>query len=464
MSSSSQFEEVLPNELILMIFEYLKAYDLFQSFYNLNRRFNNLFHSIPLYHIDLNNIEGKATLDYYQHSVIPKIQYQQNEPAIVFDMNDDRCHCMRILNQLKLMNLKSLRIKNLNADNGIYLLSILPMFKQLAFLCIQSKVDLNLKQFLQIITMTSLKQFQLLFLNYYYPSYGSIESQITLSNIEYLCIYRYFRITQLQELLRYLPKLKKLFIYIRSSGCSTSVNNNLHQFVPNLNDLQLFVQDLDFDELQLLLRPLSQQLKRLAISCWSYEYSDGQKWENFLKSFLLLKHFHLDITLSTLPPYTINMKQILSTFETNFFFDSHWYFAIDYNPNADIKFVLYSLPWPIKYFHTILYNIETLSTITRMDPNYSTKNVQNLYIQLYNQVSNSTTMVNKNDGQRYYSNVESLILINRLSNDIDRSSKIIDDLCHTIDLTKIKSLKFDNFDHIQSSSIINIMNFIPNLL
>ncbi|CAF4820729.1 unnamed protein product, partial [Rotaria sp. Silwood2] len=126
MSSSSQFEEVLSNELILMIFEYLNAYDLFESFYNLNRRFNNLFHSIPLYHIDLNNIEGKATLDYYQHSVIPKIQYQQNEPAIVLDMNDDRCHY-----------------------NGIYLLSILPMFKQLAFLCIQSKVDLNLKQFLQ---------------------------------------------------------------------------------------------------------------------------------------------------------------------------------------------------------------------------------------------------------------------------------------------------------------------------
>ncbi|CAF4617675.1 unnamed protein product [Rotaria sp. Silwood1] len=228
--------------------------------------------------------------------------------------------------------------------------------------------------------------------------------------------------------------------------------------------IDLYGWNYDFDELQLLLHPLSQQLKRLAISCWSYQYSDGQKWENFLKSFLLLKHFHLDITLSTLPSYTINMKQILSKFETKFFFDSHWYFAIDYNPKADIKFVLYSLPWPIKYFHTILYNIETFSTITRMDPNYSTKNVQNLYIQLYNQVSNSTTMVNKNDGQRYYSNVESLILINRLSNDIDQSSKIIDDLCHTIDLTKIKSLKFDDFDHLQSPAIINIMNFIPNLL
>ncbi|CAF1566788.1 unnamed protein product, partial [Rotaria sordida] len=66
--------------------------------------------------------------------------------------------------------------------------------------------------------------------------------------------------------------------------------------------------------------------------------------------------------------------------------------------------------------------------------------------------------------QHYYSNVESLILINRLLNNNDQSSQIIDDLCHRIDLTKIKSLKFDNFDDLQSISIINIINFIPNLL
>ncbi|CAF1518225.1 unnamed protein product, partial [Rotaria sordida] len=69
-----------------------------------------------------------------------------------------------------------------------------------------------------------------------------------------------------------------------------------------------------FDELQLLLQPLSQQLKRLAISCWSFQYSNGKKWEIFLKSFLLLKNFHLDITLYELPSNSINIKQILSTF------------------------------------------------------------------------------------------------------------------------------------------------------
>ena len=204
-------------------------------------------------------------------------------------------------------------------------------------------------------------------------------------------------------------------------------------------------------------------MKRLAISCWSYEYANGQKWEIFLKSFSLLKHFHLDITLTTLPPHPINTKQILSTFQTKFFLDAPWYFAIDYNPHVHFKFVLYTLPWPIKYFHTILYDIETLTTSTTTDQSDLT-NVQNLYIELYDQMPNSTAITNKNDGQRYYPNAESLILFNQLSNNTDRSSPIIDDLCHTINLAKIKSLKFDNFDHSQSKSIINIINSIPNLL
>ena len=251
MSSLSQFEKLLPNEILLMMFEYLNVYDLLQSFYNLNQRFNNLIQSMPLYHINLSNIERKGVFDYHQYSVIPKIQYQQNETAIVLDIDDDLCNCIRILDQLKLMNLKSLRIKNLNEDSSTYLLSILPIFTQLTYLRIQSKVSLNLDQFLQLITMPSLKQFQLLFLNYYYPAYASIESQIPLSNIEDLCVYRYFRIQQFQELLRYLPKLKRLFTYIKSGSYFMPINNNLHQFVPDLNDLQLYVQNLGIDSLLL---------------------------------------------------------------------------------------------------------------------------------------------------------------------------------------------------------------------
>ncbi|CAF0900983.1 unnamed protein product [Didymodactylos carnosus] len=248
LSLSSKFEEIFPNELLLMIFEYLNVYDLFQSFYNMNKRFNNLIHSMSLYHIDLNNIQRKQIFDYYRHSIIPKIQYQQKETTIVLDIDDDLCNCIRILDKIKTMNLKSLKIKNLNGDNINYLVSVLSTFKQLTFLRIQSKADLNSNQFLQLITIPSLKKFQLLFLNYYYPSYRLIESKITTSNIEYLQIRQHFPIQQFQQLLQYLPKLKKLFTYIKSGGYSMSIDNNLHQFVPNLNELKLYVQGLGIND------------------------------------------------------------------------------------------------------------------------------------------------------------------------------------------------------------------------
>ena len=120
--------------------------------------------------------------------------------------------------------------------------------------------------------------------------------------------------------------------------------------------------------------------------------------------------------------------------------DAQWHFTIDYNSYVSIKF--YTLPWPRTYFDTILYNIKTLSTTTIADHSYSMKKVQNLTIQLFNQASKSTALVKQNDGQRYYSNVESLILIKHfLTKKHDQSSQMIDDLCHIIDLIKIKFIK-----------------------
>ncbi|CAF4301411.1 unnamed protein product, partial [Adineta steineri] len=102
---------------------------------------------MPLYHIDLNNIQRKATFDYYQNLVIPTIQCRDNLTMFTLDIDDDLCSCIRILDQIKLENVTSLKIKNLNKDNAIYLLSLLPSLIQLLFLRIQSKVDLDLNQF-----------------------------------------------------------------------------------------------------------------------------------------------------------------------------------------------------------------------------------------------------------------------------------------------------------------------------
>ncbi|CAF0744661.1 unnamed protein product [Adineta ricciae] len=51
-NTSSKFE-ILPNELVIKIFDYLNTFDLFHSFYNLNIRFNSLIQSLKSLHLTL---------------------------------------------------------------------------------------------------------------------------------------------------------------------------------------------------------------------------------------------------------------------------------------------------------------------------------------------------------------------------------------------------------------------------
>jgi len=43
--------ELLPNEILLLFFQYFNAQDLFQAFYNLNNRFNQLIQSFNELHL-----------------------------------------------------------------------------------------------------------------------------------------------------------------------------------------------------------------------------------------------------------------------------------------------------------------------------------------------------------------------------------------------------------------------------
>jgi hypothetical protein len=64
----SKFEH-LPNELLLDIFSYCRARDLFISLFNLNQRFNTLIY-IQILNIDLGNALPKYLLDIYYKSVL----------------------------------------------------------------------------------------------------------------------------------------------------------------------------------------------------------------------------------------------------------------------------------------------------------------------------------------------------------------------------------------------------------
>jgi len=77
MSSKSLRLEQIPNEILIDIFQYFDARDLFRIFYNLNIRFNTLiksFHHLNLiFHMEFfidNQIDNNYIFPFYVHTLI----------------------------------------------------------------------------------------------------------------------------------------------------------------------------------------------------------------------------------------------------------------------------------------------------------------------------------------------------------------------------------------------------------
>ncbi len=68
--------EILPNELLLELFQYLDATELFRAFWNLNNRFDTLlFTHFRLYHVNFHSFIKYQT-DFLSRHVIPLITNQ----------------------------------------------------------------------------------------------------------------------------------------------------------------------------------------------------------------------------------------------------------------------------------------------------------------------------------------------------------------------------------------------------
>jgi len=110
--------EDLPNELFLIIFSYLKKYQLIQSFFQLNKRLNSILFKF-VYHINLSSIITKDQLDKYL-----------NIYSFIHSLTIDNYHIGNyFLDKIKFIQLQNLyRIKLI--DNGINLQeNLLKIFK-----------------------------------------------------------------------------------------------------------------------------------------------------------------------------------------------------------------------------------------------------------------------------------------------------------------------------------------------
>ncbi|CAF1476789.1 unnamed protein product [Didymodactylos carnosus] len=263
--------EQLPNEIVLDILQYLKSLDLFESFNDLNWRFNQLL-SVLMLSVNISEALSKHLFDDYCINVIPKCLTQ----TVSLKISDrfGRLTQFHKLFQLDMfMNIRSLILQNPTHDNLKLIMKKLSKLIHIEQLQIASygpnKLDLNScsKTMTEVIFQkkTTLKRVTLSF----YSSIILDQTTIQTCNIEYLNMYGCY-IDEFVTLLKHLPKIKRVDIHVYNSQNSDDTTDykiyqNIGQYVPNLTYVEIHVSHIEFDKTEQLLKSIP-QLKILVFS------------------------------------------------------------------------------------------------------------------------------------------------------------------------------------------------------
>ncbi|CAF1515113.1 unnamed protein product, partial [Didymodactylos carnosus] len=447
--------EALPNELILQIFGYFNAYDVFKSFYSLNVRLNSLLHATHL-HIDLINVT-KAVHNYHQQVIMPTTsKSNQMITAKLQDISDR----IKISDSLVAINLQSLTIDGLTIKNIDYVRSILLKLKHLIYLSLTSSPDCirtNLTDKLRETIFTdsemsrSLKSCKL---SLAYPIHfrDNVTTNARASAIEYLSFCQWCDIYQLTSLLKRVPKIKSLTVYL--CGDFEDTDLALSPLSENLISFRAEIVRVSFADIQLLLinrlSPKLEYLKILTVD--RLEYMDGKKWEQFLSFYFpILKQFQLSCTVNDVktPP---NLTEIAQSFRTKYYLEHKWYYVFDYDKE---ELSMYPVGTTFENFVTTGYDIQTLATTD--DPqilNHTFQNIKILDLALYD---NPTALT-----KRCYPNVHTLSFSSKLSSSVNVSPALIDDILNTISVANLKTLRFQDGE-IYPRMMLELIKFTPNL-
>jgi hypothetical protein len=264
MSFSPTKFEILPNEILLEIFEYLPTINIFETFFYLNQRYNTLLLSIRL-RIDLINI-SKQMFDYYNHFLFPIISH-----CIISlrceDIFDRLIHSIHLEN---FISLEYLTITNINKITLEYLILHLNKFTNLIYLNLQTTNELNINE---LYFEQPMKLIEKCILNL--NKRIIIQGNQCYSNIKYLTINQYHIDDLLSFIHIYTPKLRHLSVTLNDEYNTKQLLEKTED-KHYLESLTIKECRIPFDRIeQLILNSLS-YLKRLNINAVGADYADGE--------------------------------------------------------------------------------------------------------------------------------------------------------------------------------------------
>ncbi|CAF4281305.1 unnamed protein product [Rotaria sp. Silwood2] len=349
--------ELLANELLLDLFEYLNAYNLFRAFHGLNARFNQLlFIQLQKYYLDFRLI-SKNNFEYFCQQYLTSI----NNRVISLHLSDD----------VETPNLPQLFLSygyRINQFIHLKFLSIdcissFDLLNQIIFQCHElsylthlnimihnkQEPEENFRAFINDIW--SLSKLTHCYLDIQYP-YATwlLEMTMISQSIKYLstkniCYSSY----SLFHLFKHTPNLERL--YIGSIG--QFYDQHIQTIIPSLITLSMTAQF----TLQWM-KNLFQQIPNLCYLTLEINniYLDGQGWEKILTNYFHnIKIFRLKMTVEFSPLEDIEeqVDQLLNSFRSHYWIEKHqWFVRCDWCPmNINKTGLLYTLPYTFDTFY-----------------------------------------------------------------------------------------------------------------
>ncbi len=353
-NSVTHFED-LSNDLIYEIFEYIDAYHIYEGFFNLNTRFQNLLinSTVPI-KINISSLSKSTFQSYYTHFIMPnkhriKSLHLSNPFTIdfFFSSTEDILKCSRletlILHNIEPKCLENLLLRLISSPN-------------LSSLVVCFGYDSNKNTLYNLILQLPVLKYCKIFLNdiefgmVFRDARKSILplpfSTNKFSPIEHLVINDSCGFNEIIPILSYVPQLRRLSINYLSE-----VYNQKTEISPivlnNLTHLSLTMGSLRFDQFEQFIKNLFNALQVLHITTkYHTAYLDADRWEQLILSHmphLKIFDFHHTDEMLFVDKYEGIYQSLLKKFTSSFWSERQWFFVHGRNCRAYSHGIFYSI-------------------------------------------------------------------------------------------------------------------------
>ncbi|CAF4045664.1 unnamed protein product [Adineta steineri] len=457
----TDFED-LSNELIYEIFELLDFYHVYQAFYSLNTRFNNLItnSTLPI-DINLSSI-SKSNFEQYNKDIILPSKHRIHSLHISSPcLYDHVSSPIRILSQF--LHLKKLTLDNIEST---YVESILPVLSSLPDLFSLSIDNVGYIQDETVLHqhIFSLSALTFCQLSWKRCSHYKLKSFIIKesSSIEHLIINGTISIDQFAWLLSYVPKLRRFHVNNVSHLIGHS-EKTYSIILNNLTHVSLGLGLIHFDQFERMLTDIFHSVQVLHILirfAVDEKYTNATQWQQLILSHMPnlrifdIRHEHWPIHTTTTIFNNNDIHQVIfhvpiEQFRSSFWVERQWFFTQLYYEQRDSNRTIFHSTNPYRRkSYTLRGKLNDI-----MDPNAPAihlKSVQDVQIQ------NEAELVNC---KYFFPNVTTLTLENGFSN---RYQSIATNLNRVLPLIHLTKLILD-CRYLSLTNLIELLRFAPNV-